>query len=78
MYQNLDKIFCHFGQFFCPPPPPKNPENQNFEKMKKASGDVTILHTIPKITSCDVCFPRYGVRQTIFCHFVPFLALLQY
>ena len=24
--------------------PPHNPKNQNFEKIKKASGDVTILH----------------------------------
>ena len=24
--------------------PPNNPKNQNFEKMKKAPGDITILH----------------------------------
>ena len=46
-----DRIFCHFGLFFCPfnplsPHPPtniKNPHNQNFEKMKKTSADI-ILH----------------------------------
>ena len=27
--------------------PPNNPENQNFEKMKKIPGDITILHYCP-------------------------------
>ena len=26
------------------PPPPKNPENQNFEKWKLMPGDIIILH----------------------------------
>ena len=30
------------------PPPPNNPENQNFQKMKKASGDVIILNSFNK------------------------------
>ena len=40
------KMFCHFGLFFTflSPSPPNNPEHQNFEKMKKASGDVLILN----------------------------------
>ena len=29
-------------------PLPNNPENQNFEKMKKASGEVIILHVYQK------------------------------
>ena len=32
------------GHFFCPFTPPNNLENQNFEKMKKASGYVIISH----------------------------------
>ena len=32
--------FLHFNR----PPPPNNSENQNFEKMKKTPGDITILH----------------------------------
>ena len=39
-------IFCH-----APPPrptPPNNLENHNFEKMKKASGDVIILNLCNK------------------------------
>ena len=37
------RIFCHFGLFFALLPP-KNPEKQNFEKMKKTPGDIIILH----------------------------------
>ena len=33
-------ILGHFLRFY----PPNNPENQNFEKMKRKSGDVIILH----------------------------------
>ena len=41
-----DRLFGHFGPFFCTltPHPPNNPENQNSEKLKKASGDVIILN----------------------------------
>ena len=38
-----DRIFSHFMLFFALLPP-NNPENQNFEKMKKIPGDITILH----------------------------------
>ena len=40
------EFFCHFGPFFAllTPSPPNNSENQNFEKMKKAYGDVIILN----------------------------------
>ena len=33
----------HFGQFFALLPP-NDPENQNFEKMKKMPADIIILH----------------------------------
>ena len=39
-----DRIFCHYGLFFAlPPPPPIDPENQNFEKIKKTLEDIIIL-----------------------------------
>ena len=38
-------IFCPLTP---PPPPPNNPKNQNFEKMKKTPGDITILHNFSK------------------------------
>ena len=37
-------------------------ENQNFEKMKKASGDVIILNLCNKKQSNGVCLLRYGVQ----------------
>ena len=37
-----DQMFCHFGLFALLPP--NNPENQNFEKMKKICGGNIILH----------------------------------
>ena len=38
-----DIFFCRLGPFFAIPPPPlpNTPENQNFEKKKKASGDMS-------------------------------------
>ena len=62
--------------YFCPfTPPPNNPENQNFEKMRKIPGDI-ILHicTINE-NHYDVWFLRYGAQQTKFVvflgHFLP-------
>ena len=55
-----DRIFCHFGLFSAllppltthphptHPHPPNNLENQNFETMKKTSGDVIILNLCNK------------------------------
>ena len=45
------QIFLSFWAIFCSlPPSPKNPENQNFEQMNKASGDVIILTCATKNT----------------------------
>ena len=38
----MDTIFCHFGSLFTLLPP-NNQENQNFEKMKKMPGDISII-----------------------------------
>ena len=44
-----DGFFCHFGPFFAIlPPPPQQPENQSFEKLKKTSEDVIILQMCTK------------------------------
>ena len=42
-----DRIFYHLGQFL-PFYLSNNPENWNFEKKEKASGDVIILHMCTK------------------------------
>ena len=35
IWSMTDKIFCHYGLFFALLlPPPNNPENQNFQKIK--------------------------------------------
>ena len=36
------------SKFFVLPYPPKNPKNQNFEKMKKPPRDIIILHQCTK------------------------------
>ena len=41
--RETDIIICHLGPFFVLLHP-SNPENQNFEKMKKIPGDIVILH----------------------------------
>ena len=38
--QNFLLVLGHFLPFY----PPNNPESQNFEKMKKEPGEITILH----------------------------------
>ena len=47
----LDRFFCHFGPFFAflpLLPAPNSPENQDFEKTKKVSGDIIILNLCNK------------------------------
>ena len=48
IWSATDIIFSHFGPYFALPPP-YNPENQNFEKMKKIPGDTIILLNVSKI-----------------------------
>ena len=58
-----------FWAIFCPnsAPSPNNLENQNFEKLKKASRDVIILHMCTKNDNhMMLCFLRYEVWQTEF------------
>ena len=45
MWSTTGRILSHFGPIFAfyPCPPTNNPENQNFEKMKKTPGDIIIL-----------------------------------
>ena len=44
IWSATDRIFFHFGAFFALLPPPNNPKNLNFEKMKQTLGDIIILH----------------------------------
>ena len=47
IWRVTDRIFCDFGPFFALLPP-NNPENQNFEKMKKTPRDIITLHKCTK------------------------------
>ena len=53
-YSVSHRNFCHFEPFFALLPP-NNLENQNFEKMKKASGYVIISHMCTKSENHMMC-----------------------
>ena len=62
------KLFITFDRFL-PFYPRNNPKNQNFEKLKKAPGDIIILHKCIKnhdhMLSCSLDMARNGFN----CHF---------
>ena len=66
-------ILDHFLPFY----PPNNPENQNFEKIKKTPGDIILLHkcTIKTIIWCMVLEIWSATDRIFFVilgHFLPF------
>ena len=71
--QNFFVILDNFLLFYLP----NNPKNKDFEKMKKAPGDIITLHMYHKWQSFDAWFLRYGVWRTqFFCNFRLFFAFL--
>ena len=66
-------ILDHFLHFY----PPKNLKNQNFEKMKKLSGDIIVLHRCNindnhmMYGSCEQHRQNFLSFWTIFCPFTP-------
>ena len=71
---------CNFCPFTPPPPIPNNPKHQNLKKMKKAHGDIIILHMCIKnynqmvYGSWDMVRDRcnsYFSFWAIFCSFTP-------
>ena len=69
--QNFFVILGHFLSFYpLPPPPSNNPENQNFEKMEKASEDVTILNLCNKKHDME-CNMQFLVILGYFLLFYP-------
>ena len=74
-YKVRQTVFCRSGPFFALWPTPKHSENQNFEKLKKPLGDITILHMCPSndnhmmYCSWDMeCNKQYFILG----HFLPF------
>ena len=79
-----DRIFSRFGPFFAPfthPRSPNNPDNQNFEKMKKTTGYIIILYKRTKndnhmiYGSWDMTFLNRQNFFVILGHFLPFYPL---
>ena len=71
-------FFVILGWFLPFTSPPNNPENQNYEKMKKKTfGDVIILDLCNKKHDQVIMLTQiWSVTNIIFCHFRPFFALL--
>ena len=78
-----DRIFCHFRLFFALLTP-YNPENQNFEKMKKIPGGIIILN-MSAINENHMMYDSWDMEHdrqnffsfwTIFCPFTPSSPLL--
>ena len=70
-----DRIFCHFGPFFAFSPH-NNPQNQNFEKMKKKNC-ICLHFTHEYQKSWLYMLPEiWSATETIFCHFGPCFGLL--
>ena len=68
--QSWTEFFYHFGPFFALYIPPDNPENQNFEKMKKSFWRCHHFKLVQQKTqSYDVCLLRYGRRRHNFLLF---------
>ena len=67
--------FLPFWAIFYPftPPPLTKQKIKLFKNKKSIWRCHHFTHMYQKSLSHDVCFLRYGVWKTIFCHFVPFL-----
>ena len=67
---------CHFGQYFAHLPP-KNPKNQNFEKMKKSLEILSFYTSVPKFRIYYTVPEIWHLTDvTVIFHFGLFFALL--
>ena len=75
IWNATDRIFCHCGPFFSFYPP-MNPENQNFQKMKKALEYIIVLQMFTINDSHVIySFSDMECNRQNFLHFGPFSAL---
>ena len=73
------RIFCHYGPFFALPSPlAMDPENQNFEKMKKTLQDIILQmftindsHTIHGFSDMECNKQNFLSFWIVFCPFTP-------
>ena len=77
IWSATDKIFLSFWTIFCP----FTQKNQNFEKLKKAPGDIIILHKCTKnddymlYCSLDMARNRLNCYFSFWAIFYPFTSL---
>ena len=78
-----DRIFCHFGLFFCPFTPLTTQKIRILKNWKKTSGDIIILYKCTKnhdhmlYCSLDMACNRFNCYFSfwaIFCPFTPLTA----
>ena len=80
IWRMTDVMIFHFGPFFALLTP-NNPKNQNFEKLKKAPGDIIILHKCTKnhdhMLYCSLDMARNGFNCyfSFWAIFYPFTSL---
>ena len=73
--------FLPFWTVFCSFTPSNNPKNQNFEKLKKTSRDIIILHKCTKSNdhmlycSLDMAHNRFNCYFPFWAIFYPFTSL---
>ena len=68
--QNFFVILDHFLPFYSP----NNPNNQNFEKLKKIPEDIIILDKLDKYCSLDMVHNRFNYFSC-WAIFYPFTSL---
>ena len=82
MKRDKQNFLCHFGLLFALLPP-NNPKSQNFEKLKKISGSIIILHKYIQdhdhMLYCSLDMARNGFNcyfsfWVIFCPFISLAA----
>ena len=75
----MQKEFFVILDYFLPFDPPINLKNQNFEKIRKTTGNIITLHLCTINDDHDVWFLRYKARQTecfvILVYFLPLYPL---
>ena len=76
-----DVIIFHFGPFFALLPP-NSPTNENFKKMKKTPGILSLYTSVPKImiiwyTVPEICCVRNVIIFSFWAIFLPFYPQLE-
>ena len=77
----MDRVFCHFGSFFCHLTPLTTQKikilNQWKKKKKKKHLQISFYPSVPQVTVIWCMIPEiWSLTDRIFCHFGLFFAFL--